>query len=268
MAVGVIGAGEMGSAVAGRLRDGGCSVVVSLEGRSDTSRRRLSALGLTSVQTMREIVEHAGMVLSIVPPGQALQVSGACAAALHASPKPLTYVDCNAVSPRTVREIEGVVRAAGASFVDAGIIGGPPRPGEAGPIVFVCGNESDDAIALRAAGLDVRALGPAVGSASALKMSYAGVTKGLTALCALMQQHARANGLGAELDATLRETRPELWTFLEKAVPGMYPKSYRWIAEMREIADYTAPDDAGQQIYHGVAQFFERIASEAVTRAS
>jgi putative dehydrogenase len=217
---------------------------------------------------MREIVDHAGTVLAIVPPGQALQVSQAFAGALRTGPKPLTYIDCNAVSPRTVREIEGVVCSAGASFVDAGIIGGPPRPGEAGPIVFVCGNASDDAIALRAAGLDVRTLGPAVGSAAALKMSYAGVTKGLTALCALMQQHARANGIGAELDATLRETRPDVWNFLEKAVPGMYPKSYRWVAEMREIAEYTAPDDAGQQIYEGVAQFFERIASEALTNAN
>jgi 3-hydroxyisobutyrate dehydrogenase-like beta-hydroxyacid dehydrogenase len=264
-AVTVIGAGEMGIAVAARLRDGGRSVVVSLEGRSDASRRRAAARTIPIVETAGEAVAHADIVLSIVPPGQARQAAERIAAALRVTPKPLTYVDCNAVAPDSVREIETTIRSAGAFFLDAGIIGGPPRPGEAGPIVFVSGERTAPAVALRAAGLDVRVLGPAVGSASALKMSYAGVTKGLTALCALMQLHARKHGLGAELDAVLAETRPDLWHFLAGAVPSMYPKAYRWIAEMREIAAYTAPDEAGERIYDGAARVYEQIVREAQT---
>jgi hypothetical protein len=61
--------------------------------------------------------------------------------------------------------------------------------------------------------------------------------------------------LGAELDAVLAETRPDLWHFLKDSVPGMYPKAYRWIAEMREIAAYAAPDDAADRIYEGSRAF-------------
>ena len=123
-------------------------------------------------------------------------------------------------------------------------------------------------MALREVGLDIRALGPAVGSASALKMSYAGVTKGLTALCALMQLHAREHGLGAELDAALRETRPDLWQFLESAVPSMPPKAYRWVAEMREIAAYAARDEAAAAIYEAAARFYGRVARERAGQAA
>jgi 3-hydroxyisobutyrate dehydrogenase-like beta-hydroxyacid dehydrogenase len=259
----VIGAGEMGAAVAKRANDAGWSVVVSLEGRSVVSRHRLAALGVRSVETTRELVAHGDLVLSIVPPGQARDVARMVRAALGAAPQPVTYVDCNALSPASVREIEMIVVGAGASFIDAGIIGAPPRPGEAGPIFFISGERTTPMIALREAGLDIRVLGSSVGSASALKMSYAGVTKGLTALCALMQSHARNHGLGKELDAVLQETRPELWQFLERAVPGMYPKAYRWVSEMREIAAYTAPDQAGESIYEGAATFYERVAREA-----
>ena len=36
------------------------------------------------------------------------------------------YVDANAVSPATAREIARIVEAGGASYVDGGIIGTPP----------------------------------------------------------------------------------------------------------------------------------------------
>lgn len=266
--VAILGAGEMGAAVAKRLADADWSVVVSVEGRSDASRHRVASLGVTAVDTVEDAVAHGGLVLSIVPPGEARRVARTVAAALRAAPQPLTYVDCNAVSPETVNEIAAIVAPAGASFIDAGIIGGPPRPGKAGPIIFISGEQTAPMLALGEAGLDIRALGPTVGSASALKMSYAGVTKGLTALCALMQRHAREHGVGSELNAVLQETRPDLWQFLDGAVPSMYPKAYRWVAEMREIAAYGASDEAVASIYEGAARFYERVAHEATQRAT
>jgi hypothetical protein len=48
----------------------------------------------------------------------------------------------------------------------------------------------------------------------------------------------------------------------------MYPKAYRWVAEMREIAAYTAPDEASEQIYEGAAQFYERVAREVAVQTN
>ena len=265
--VAVIGTGEMGSAVAASLLRGGCSVATLIEGRSPASVARVASLDLATLASMEALVARATLVLSIVPPAQAAPVAEAFAAALRAAPRPITFADCNAIAPATACTVEGTVRGAGADFVDAGIIGGPPSAGTPGPIVVVSGPQTEAMTALRGAGLDVRAVGPAIGDASALKMSYAGVTKGLTALCALMQEHARAHGLGSQLDAMLKETRPELWQYLERSVPGMVPKAYRWIAEMREIAAYTAPDEAGEHIYEGAARFYERVADAAAAKS-
>ncbi len=104
-AVAILGAGEMGAAVAKRLTDADCSVVVSVAGRSEASRRRLPAFGIAAVETIGEAVAHGDLLLSIVPPGEARRVALTVAAALRSAPRALTYVDCNAVSPQTVREI-------------------------------------------------------------------------------------------------------------------------------------------------------------------
>jgi len=260
-AVAVIGTGEMGSAVAKRLADGGCAVRVPLAGRGAASRRRIADLDLAHTESIGDAIAGAALVLSIVPPGQAGAAADEVCAALRAAPGSLVYVDCNAIAPRTTQRIAARIAAAGGRFVDGGIIGGPPRAGEPGPILFISGEHAGEVLDLCAAGLDVRSVGVAVGTASALKMSYAGVTKGLTALCALMQRQARASGIGAELDAALRETRPDLWNFLERAVPGMPPKAYRWVDEMREIAAYAAADDAAELIYDGMARFYARVAA-------
>ena len=266
--VGIIGTGAMGSAVAKRLLEGGCFVLTSLEGRSLASRARVATLEIPAVETTRELAARSDLVLSIVPPGEARAAAETFAAALRAtSPNATaktttTYIDCNAIAPGTVRDVEAIVRPAGAAFVDAGIIGGPPRSGQSGPIFFVSGADAAAALQLKRAGLDVRALDDTIGSASALKLSYAGVTKGLTTLYALMLQHAREHAVGDELNAVLKETLPGVWPFLESMLPAMYPKAYRFIAEMREIAAYTAPDEAGERIYEGAARFYERTASE------
>src|SRR5208283_5117864 len=96
------------------------------------------------------------------------------------------YVDCNAVDPGTVARIAAIVGATGTPFVDAAIFGGPPRPGQPGPTFYLAGEPAAGLTGLQDLGLRVRLLDGPVGAASALKMAYAGITKGLTALGAAM----------------------------------------------------------------------------------
>lgn len=116
--------------------------------RRGTALRADAALR-PAVETPRDLVAHGNLVISIVPPGQARQAAETVAAALREMPQALTYVDANAVAPSTVCDIEAIMRSAGATFLDAGIIEGPPRPGEPGPILFVSGAEPAPILALR-----------------------------------------------------------------------------------------------------------------------
>src|SRR5258707_891842 len=97
---------------------------------------------------------------------------------------------------------------------------------------------------------------------SALKMSYAGITKGFTALGAAMMLAATRGGSAEALKAELAESRPDLLRYLSNQVPAMYSKAYRWVAELDEIASFVGNEHAEHEMLTAAARFYERIAED------
>jgi len=258
--IAVIAPGMMGSGVGQRLAENGADVVTSLAGRGAASAARAQAAGMRAVEDAA--LADAEVILSIVPPGNALELAERLAPVLRAAARKPLYVDCNAVSPATVARIAAVIEAAGAPFVDGGIIGGPPKPGSTGTSIYVSGPDAPRAARLTEHGLEMKLLGPRIGEASALKMSYAGITKGFTALGAAMMLAATRGGSAEALHAELAESQKPLFAWLTRQVPGMYPKAYRWVAEMEEISAFAGEDPAAGAFFAAAAQFYERMAAD------
>jgi 3-hydroxyisobutyrate dehydrogenase-like beta-hydroxyacid dehydrogenase len=256
----VIAPGAMGSGVAQRLSSNGCKILTSLEGRSAASVARAEAAGMQAA----DLAEIAGsdLILSIVPPGEAMALARQLAPFLAAAPRKAIFADCNAISPQTVLKVEQVIRAACAGFIDAGIIGGPPAPGGKAPTFYASGPDASAMTPLDAMGIPVKLLSGPVGAASGLKMSYAGITKGTTALVSAMMLAATRFGAADDLLAELAASQPNVLKAAKSGVPGMFPKAYRWVAEMEEIADFAGEDEATRQIYQGIAKLYARLASD------
>jgi 3-hydroxyisobutyrate dehydrogenase-like beta-hydroxyacid dehydrogenase len=104
------------------------------------------------------------------------------------------YIDCNVLSPKTKTEIAGTLAETGCGIIDGAIVGAPPQPGEKGPRFYVSGDQSGRASVLRALRLDVRQIDGPIGAAAALKMSYSGISKGLTEIGAAMLLAASRSG--------------------------------------------------------------------------
>jgi putative dehydrogenase len=258
--VAVVAPGMMGSAVAGRLRARGAVVWGCLDGRGEASRVRAEAAGMVSVPFAD--LARADFVLSIVPPGEAIGFATAMVPHLTAVERKPVFVDCNAVSPQTVQAIAGLIAPTGCAFVDAGIIGGPPAEGYDGPTFYASGPDATRFAELAEHGLVVRVLDGPVGAASGLKMSYGGITKGVTALAAAMMLAATRFGAADALQAELAHSLRPLLSWFERQVPGMYPKAYRWVAEMQEIEAFLAEDPAAAQMFAGAAALYERLAAD------
>jgi L-threonate 2-dehydrogenase len=253
--VAIVAPGSMGAGIGARLREHGVEVLTSLEGRSAVSAERAAAAGMRAVSAAR--LAECDFLLSIVPPAAAEPFAEHIARLLTRSGP--VFVDCNAVSPETVTRVAARVMASGAAFVDAGIIGGPPHAGTCGPVLYASGHDAPRFAALGAYGLDIRIMGEEVGAASALKMCYAGITKGLIAVASTMLLAAERAGVADTLARELAASQQGLLGSLERTIPGMFPKAYRWVAEMRQIATFSA-DPAAVQIYEGAAQLYERLA--------
>jgi 3-hydroxyisobutyrate dehydrogenase-like beta-hydroxyacid dehydrogenase len=255
----IIAPGTMGSAVGERLVAHGLQVRTPLEGRSAASADRARAAGMVPVGI--EQAAEADFVLSIVPPAAAISVAEQFASVLVRTRRKPVYADCNAVSPSTVDRIAAIIANTGSDFVDTGIIGGPPKPGTKGPVFYASGSAAGRLAQLVPFGLDVRVLGASIGAASALKMSYAGITKGLTALASVMIIAASRAGTAEALRRELGESQPALLSWFSRQIPGVFSKAYRWVGEMEEIAEFVGDDPAGAQIFAGAAQLYAALAS-------
>jgi putative dehydrogenase len=258
--VAVIAPGMMGSAVGQRLVENGIEVRTLLAGRSDATVARAKAAGMVGVSD--EQAAASDIILSILPPGDALGLAERLAPALRAAPNKPIFVDCNALNPGTVLRIARVIEETGATFVDGGIIGGPPKAGYDGPRIYLSGEAAPRVAVLEQFGLQMPVQPGPIGAASAMKMSYAGITKGFTALGAGMMLAAARAGTAEDLKAELSASQPALFGWLTRQVPNMYSKAYRWVAEMEEIAQFVGEDPAARQFYEGAARLYERIAAD------
>jgi 3-hydroxyisobutyrate dehydrogenase-like beta-hydroxyacid dehydrogenase len=256
--VAILSPGEMGHAIGGVLRRRGLRVITSLAGRSGRTAELTRAAGIEDVGSLDRLVAEADMVMSVLPSASAGPAADEVARRLSSRTTPLTFVECNAMAPHHVRAICDRVAAAGARVIDVGIVGGPPTDARS-PKFYSSGPHADALLALNERGLDVRVIGRVIGQASALKMSYGALTKGLSAMAAELLLVAEKNGLLEPLLAELADSQASQLQWLERSVPGMPPKSRRWVSEMLEIA--ATFEAVGQSPgYHRAASgFFEKV---------
>jgi len=255
--VGILSPGDMGHAIGALLQHHRLRVITNLSGRSARTAALAQAAGITAVADDATLVREADILLSILPPARAYAFAERIAAVLRQTGESLLFVDCNAIAPRTAQAIEQVITEAGGAFVDACIIGGPPKITDSGPHVYVSGARAAEITVLRTYGLDVRVLGSQGGQASGLKMCYASVTKGLIALITEALVASQALGLQEALLAEFQSLPP--FVSSERSVIGMPPKAYRWVGEMEEISRTFADVGLPPQMHEGAAAVYRFI---------
>jgi 3-hydroxyisobutyrate dehydrogenase-like beta-hydroxyacid dehydrogenase len=273
--IGLLHPGEMGAAVGQCLAGAGHRVLWAPAGRSAATGARAAAAGLTACE-LAEMVCRCDLIMSVCPPHAALDI------ARQVTGFGGIYLDANAISPATAREVAGLVEAGGASYVDGGIIGTPPvTPGfirlylsgpqagevrdlfEASPVdARVVDHGTGAAAGTAAAGTAAAGaigVGRVVGSASAVKMAYASWTKGTAALLLAARALARAEGVEETLLAEWSISQPGLDERSARAAESATAKGWRWIAEMEEIAATMAAAGLPGGFHQAAAEIYRRF---------
>ena len=257
-AVGLLSPGDMGHVVAQVLIQHGMRVLTCLEGRSERTKGLAEAAGIEPVASYEQLVRDVDLMISILVPAEAGNAAQKVADALAATGETIVYADCNAIAPETAKQIGAVIEGAGSRFVDAGIIGGPPRnPG--GTRFYCSGADTRVFEALENYGLDVRVAGTEVGQASGFKMCYAAQTKGYTALCTELLTAARQMGLYDALVEELELSQAQRYASMAGGLPSMPTKARRWIGEMEEIAKTFGDLGMTPKIYQGAADMYRLV---------
>jgi 3-hydroxyisobutyrate dehydrogenase-like beta-hydroxyacid dehydrogenase len=257
--IGVLHPGEMGAAVGGCLSQRGLIVLWASAGRSPATAARAAAAGMRDVVSADELSGQADVILSVCPPHAALEVARSTAGFQG------IYVDANAVSPATTREVAEIVTAGGARYVDGGIIGSPPRsPGDSR--LYLSGLWAEEISNLFAGTpLDAQVIGDEIGHASAVKMAYAAWTKGTAALILAIRALARAEGVEQTLVAEWQQSQPALTARPHAAARSALQKGWRWVAEMEEIAATMSAAGLPPGFHEAAAAIYTRVPHTATS---
>ncbi len=254
--IGLLHPGEMGSAVGAAARANAVRVLWASEGRSRGTRERAAAAGLEDAKTLVALVAGSDVILSICPPHAAVEVARAVAAQRFRG----IYVDANAVSPPTAREIGRLAEQAGASFVDGSIIGPPPRS-RGSTRLYLSGRHAERVLQCFDEGpFEAIRLEGGAGAASALKMAFASYTKGLSALLMAIRALAIREGVDEALLREWERSHPELPARSERAARDTARKAWRFVGEMEEIAATFDAAGLPDGFYRAAAEVYRRLA--------
>jgi 3-hydroxyisobutyrate dehydrogenase-like beta-hydroxyacid dehydrogenase len=254
--VGILHPGNMGISVAASAQNSGRSVYWASEGRSPQTRERAAKFNLHDAHTLAKLCETCSIIVSVCPPHAAEAVAEQVLA--HAFTG--LYLDANAISPQRAMRIAEKVAAAGATFIDGGIIGGPAwEPGRTW--LYLSGPSAHVAAACFAAGpLETSVIGEAAGKASALKMCFAAYTKGTSALLCAILATAETLGVREELQHQWSRGGSDFAEQTAQRVRRVTAKAWRFAGEMEEISATFSEAGLPGDFHAAAADIYRRIA--------
>jgi 3-hydroxyisobutyrate dehydrogenase-like beta-hydroxyacid dehydrogenase len=234
--VGLLHPGSMGAEVGAQLRRAGHDVAWVRAGRSTETARRAQAADLRPVPGLKAMVGQCAVVVSLCPPGNAVEVARDVAKEGFTG----LYVDANATSPAAAEWMRGIITDAGGKFVDGSVVGPPPVAGGTTRL-FLSGPRAESVAELfDGTTLAAIPVGTRIGAASAVKMAYAGWTKATSALLLALRSYAQAWDVEDALVEEWERSLPELPDRSTDVAETVHRKAWRFVDELRFVADAMA----------------------------
>ena len=231
--IGVLGIGEMGTAVAKLLHDNGVRVVTTLDGRSAKTKTNAATAGVEDLGSLGEVVKVSDLVLSMLSSKVAQQVAHLVGKTAKDLGVHSLYGEFNAIAPTTIQAIEKDIGGS-MDVVDGGIVGGPTNLSAA--TFYLSGPRANEVAAISDFGFNTRVLGDVVGQASGMKLCYAGMTKGLSTMALDLLLAAATLGVDGPVLEQYQRSMPGVLQFVDRFVPGNPKRAVRRSEEMPEVA--------------------------------
>jgi 3-hydroxyisobutyrate dehydrogenase-like beta-hydroxyacid dehydrogenase len=254
------------------LRQAGYRVVTALDGRSTASRNLAEQAGLEDLGSLEQLFAQCSLFLSILPPAVAFDFAQSAARVIGRLERQVLYVDCNAVSPATVDAISALFSRGAVRFVDVGIVGPAPKSGTRSPTRFyVAGPDRATLLDIEVPELAVIDMGATIGRASAIKMCYAGLNKGVDALYTTILLAAERLGVRRELMQEFDLSQAEAAGRMARRVPFLAAAADRFTGEMAEIAATFDSAGVSGDFHRGAEWLYARLAESTLaveTRAT
>jgi 3-hydroxyisobutyrate dehydrogenase-like beta-hydroxyacid dehydrogenase len=240
--LGLVGFGEVGRIFASGLQahfDAVTAWDLQFPLNQDGAADAAAQAGISVAESIPALCAGSDLLISAVTASNTFAVAEA--AAPHLRPD-MVFLDLNSASPGTKQQAASLVQAAGAHYVEAGVMTSVPPYGIRVPMLLGGAKSVEMAAWLNTLGMNVKSVSSEIGIASAIKMCRSVMIKGMEALVIESFTTARAYGVEDLVLPTLAETFPSIdWEqtgayFFSRVVKH----GQRRAEEMRESANTVA----------------------------
>jgi 3-hydroxyisobutyrate dehydrogenase-like beta-hydroxyacid dehydrogenase len=213
LGIGLIGYGEVGKILARALVErrvawvGAWDVLLRDPAQGPAMRAHAQSAAVETCDSAAALLERCEIVISAVTAANSFDVAKEAAASIRPG---AYFLDLNSASPGTKARSARLIDAAGAHYVEAGVMTSVPPHGIAVPMVIGGLRASDLAARLGPLGFSMEVVAKEIGIASAIKMCRSIMIKGLEAMVIESYVTARRYGVEDRVLASLKETFPGL----------------------------------------------------------
>lgn len=257
--IGIIGFGEVGSALSHRMSEMG-GHVVAYDKFPDSVRKKAETLKIPLVGTLEDLAGSSRLVLSCVWPDVALDVAKEVVSSL--SPANI-FCDMNSISPETTEEIEQIILARGAAFVKIVTMAGIPDRGYKVPLLAAGAQAQEVTETLTCLGLIIENIGADPRHAAAMKILRSVCLKGIIALAYEMLRGAQKYGIEDLILESSSEVmgKASFRDTVDAWISSTAIHARRRASEMQEAIDTLRNAGINPIMSTGTKQIFEEIAA-------
>ena len=228
--IGFLHPGEIGSYLAKIASNNGYKVAWASEGRSEQTKSRAAKHKMIDLITVGDLASISDVIISICPP------HGASVTAEKISKSNFSgiYLEANAISPKSVKNLSKLLASKGIQTVDGALFGPFKNPNQK-PMLVLSGEQNEIISNIFFSDyLIIKTIGTEVGKASALKMCDSSLRKISLSLLFLTLALAEKQDVLEDLNWLLDNKKPEMPMNNSESILRSQ-KAWRFTGEMLEL---------------------------------
>ncbi|MBK1896120.1 NAD(P)-dependent oxidoreductase [Chryseobacterium paridis] len=250
--------GDMGAQIAKALVKNNYTVITAGEGRSTRTLENIKSIGIDDVGSLQNIAEQADVVLSLTSPEGSLKVAKNIMCCLENTDNRPVYIDLNSNTPEIALTIEKLFSSKNIQFINGAVMGASKDIPDHGTLI-VSGEHRKVFLDLFSSVFKIKDAGEKTEAASAYKLLFSMINKGMNALFFETMTAAAHFGILDELNGSLQEFLPGTYQDLMKTTPTYPQHIFRRIDEMKGLTDMLKSENLPSVIASGTAETFERV---------
>ncbi|WP_027388073.1 NAD(P)-dependent oxidoreductase [Chryseobacterium gregarium] len=256
--IGILYPGDMGAAIAEILLKNKFRVVTAGAGRSLKTLNHINRANIEDLQSLEKVIDESDILLSVNSPNKSIEIAEEAARYMGSSQKHRIFVDLNSNTPEAAVKIEQLFSLKNTSFINGAVLGSS-KDMEKDSVMVLSGRHRELMITMLDGMFNIKDAGGQTASASAYKLLFSLVNKGINAVFFETMAAASHYGILDELNSSLEQYLPGTYLDLMKTTPTYTDHTERRMHEMKGLAEMQRASGLPDYISSAAAETFAMV---------